>query len=85
MSARFDNGSCYAKHIQIVYHLHCQLFRQRFAVTDTIQNAHHDGGTLPLVDDLLPTRSPTRQMKRIVVWQQLTCRMYTYSESEESC
>ena len=59
-----------------VNHLHCQLFRQRSAVTDTVQNAHHGGGTFPLVDDLLPTRSPTRQRKRMVVSRrQLTSRL----------
>jgi len=62
---------------QIMSHLHCQLFRQWYiAVTDTVLNVHHSGGTLVLVDDLLPTWSPTRQRRRIVVlrWQ-LTCRL----------
>ena len=76
LTVREEHGHCYAKHNQTIYHLHCQLFRQRSAVTDTVQNAHHGGGTLPLVEDLLPTRSPTRQRKRMVVSRrQLTCRL----------
>jgi len=76
ITVREERGHCYAKHSQIVYLLHCQLFRQRSAVTDTVQNAHHGGGTLPRFGDLMPTRSPTRRRRRIVVSRrQLSCRL----------
>ena len=76
LTVREEHGHCYAKHNQTIYHLHCQLFRQRSAVMDIVLNVRHGRGTLPHVDDLLPTRSPTMQMKRIVVLRrQLTCRL----------
>jgi len=66
---------------QTIYHLHCQLFCQRSAVTDTVQNAHHGGGTAERfhtrwrsVADAKPHQAD-EAYSSTVSRRQLTCRL----------